>query len=56
MPAPRKYPLPELQVGEVTFLPEKKNLADYVRIRGLQLGRKFKTKRVGTERKVVRIA
>lgn len=50
-----KYPLSEMQVREVRMLKERPRLANYVNKRGGELGRVFRTKRVGDERRVMRV-
>lgn len=50
-----KYPLSEMQVREVRMLKERPGLAHYVSKRGGELGRVFRTKRIGDERRVMRV-
>jgi hypothetical protein len=56
MPYPRKYPLPDMQIGDVIEVPEYPNLSKYIHKRAEEIGRKFKTKRVGEQRRVQRVA
>lgn len=51
-----KYPLRTMEIGEEFLVKDRKWLPNIIWQRGARLGRRFKTKRIGDQRRVKRIA